>query len=99
MALLVHYTIFISHFMCGADEQIKIATFLFNIKRFQISYLCPDIVGNIIFYQIIYYYLILLSYYFQISFHIFHSSFAYILCIYTFDFSDDNQIYLHKYLL
>ena len=52
----------------GADEQIIFAIFPFNSKHIQISYLCPDIVGNIFFYQIIYYYLILLSYYFQVFF-------------------------------
>lgn len=83
----------------GADEQIIFAIFTFNSKRCQISHFCPDIVGNIFFYQIIYYYLILLSYYFQVSFHTFHSFCPYILCTYTFDFFDDNQIYLHKYLL
>ena len=83
----------------GADEQIIFAVFTFNSKCFQISHYCPDIVGNIFFYQIIYYYLILLSYYFQVSFHTFHSSCPYILCTYAFDSSDDNQIYLRKYLL
>ena len=39
-----------------------------------------------------------LSCYFLVIFHIFHSSCPYILYICTFDFSDDNQIYLHKYL-